>query len=309
MFPKNFDLSIYKKENIDLSHLSDEELEIHYKNLGKFEGRICSKIKTRQDFIRLIDQQLDILEIGPLCFPSMDVSKPNIKTIDFFSQEELIENYKNDSNVDKNKICKVDYVVKSGKYLDVIKQKFNFVFSSHNIEHVPCLITFLNNLSDVLKPNGFVFLCIPDYRYCFDRYRNESNIFEILNAYYQKSTIPNMIKVCESNFLTTHNDSVQLWNDQHGSANNIYLDMKKKSDFNQNKKEEIINRFDDILNLIKDVQNGKYIDSHCWQFTSQSFENIIDILYIKKYIRLKPYRIYHTLNNSCEFYTILKNSL
>ena len=308
MFPRNFDLTIYKNENSDLQHLSDKDLEFHYENLGKLEGRKCSKIKSRTDFIRLVDQQLDILEIGPLCFPSMDVSKNNVKTIDYFTREELLENYKNDNNVDKSKICKVDYAVKSGRYLDVIKERFNIVFSSHNIEHVPCIITFLNNLSDVLKPNSYVFLCIPDYRYCFDRYRNESNIFEILNAYYSKSTIPNIVKVCESNFLTTHNDSVQHWNDQHNSANNIYLDMKKKNDFYQTKKQEIINRFDDIVNLIKDVQNGKYIDSHCWQFTSQSFENIIDILYTKKYIKLKPYRIYHTLNNSCEFYCILKLS-
>lgn len=307
MFPRNFNLTIYKQENPDLNRLVDNELLIHYENLGKLEGRNCSKIKSRVDFTKLIDPKLNILEIGPLCFPSMDTNKSNVKTIDYFTTEELIENYKNDPNVDKSKICKVDYAVKSGKYLDVIKDKFNIIFSSHNIEHVPCIITFLNNLADVLKPNSYVFLCIPDYRYCFDRYRNESNIFEILNAYYNNSTTPNIVKVCESNFLTTHNDSVKLWNEQHNSANNIYLDMKKKQDFYNNKKQEILNRFDDILNLIKDVQNGKYIDSHCWQFTSQSFEHIIEILYLKKYIRLKPYRIYHTLNNSCEFYTILRN--
>ena len=309
MYPRNFDLGIYRNENLDLAQLKDTELLVHYENLGKFEGRKCCKIKSRTEFIQLIDQSLDILEIGPLCFPSMDVSRPNIKTIDYFSKEELIENYKKDPNVDLSKICKVDYVVKSGRYLDVIKDKFDFVFSSHNIEHVPCIITFLNNLADVLKPNSFVFLCIPDYRYCFDRYRNESNIFEILNAFYNKATIPNIIKVCESNFLTTHNDSVQLWNDQHSSANNIYKEYKKRDEFYQNKSQEIINRFDDIVNLIKEVQNGKYIDSHCWQFTSQSFENIINILNIKNYIRLKVHRIYHTLNNSCEFYAILKNSL
>ncbi len=308
MFPRNFDLAIYKNENIDLRHLTDKELEIHYENLGRLEGRTCSKIKSRGDFIKLIDQKLDILEIGPLSFPSMDVTKPNVKTVDYFTRDELLENYKNDPNVDLSKICKVDYAVKTNKYSDIIREKFNFIFSSHNIEHVPCIITFLNNLADVMKPNGFVFLCIPDYRYCFDRYRNESNIFDILNAYYNKATIPNIVKVCESNFLTTHNDSVQHWNDQHASANNIYLDIKKKNDFYKTKTDEIIHRFDDILNLIKDVQNRKYIDSHCWQFTSQSFENIIHILFVKNLIRFKVYRTYHTLNNSCEFYCILKLS-
>ncbi len=306
MFPKNFDYMIYKNENMDLMRYSIEDLQIHYENYGKFEGRKCSKIKSRQDFIGLINQQLEILEIGPLCFPSMNVSNPNIKTIDYFSKEELLENYKNDPNVDKSKICHVDYVVKSGRYLDVIKEKFDIVFSSHNIEHVPCIVTFLNNVADVLKQDSYLFLCIPDYRYCFDRYRNESNIFEVLNAYYNKCTIPNIVKVCESNFLTTHNDSTIHWNDHHKSITNNYLEIKKKGEFMNKKTDEIINRFDDILNLFKEVNNGKYIDSHCWQFTSISFENIIKILYSKGLIRLNVHRVYHTLNNSCEFYAILK---
>ena len=103
--------------------------------------------------------------------------------------------------------------------------------------------------------------------------------------------------------LTLHLDNTEK------EYNKIYKEYKKRDEFYQNKSQEIINRFDDIVNLIKEVQNGKYIDSHCWQFTSQSFENIINILYTKNYIRLKVHRIYHTLNNSCEFYAILKNSL
>lgn len=54
MFPSNFDLNIYIK-HADLKFMNNKLLEKHYKEYGKNEGRICSKISNRTELIKYID--------------------------------------------------------------------------------------------------------------------------------------------------------------------------------------------------------------------------------------------------------------
>lgn len=305
-FPVEFDLNIYKKKNIHLNNMTNDELINHYLFYGYNEGLISSDITNRYDFIKLIPQDKMILEIGPLCNPCMSVTKKNVHTVDYFSKEELMENYKNDKNVDINKICDVTYVLKNKvKYNEIIPNIFDFVFSSHNIEHVPCLITFLNNVSSVLKENSFFFLCIPDYRYCFDHFRNPSNIFEILDSYYNKYDKPSAVASLEGTYLTCHNDSVKHWTTFENSIRNIFVSINEQQNFLKNKKKEIINNIEEIKQRYKKCKDS-YIDSHCWKFTPIIFSNIIEILYETKFINFKIERIYKTLKDSNEFYVILK---
>ena len=304
-FPVEFDIKIYKNDNIHLGNMSEKELIKHYSFYGKEEGLISSKIKNRTDFINLISQDRMILEIGPLAFPCMNIKKPNIHTVDFFSKEELIEIYKNDNNVDKTKICDVTYVIKTSNYNEIIPQIFDYCFSSHNIEHVPCLITFLNNISSILKNNSYFFLCIPDYRYCFDHFRNPSHIFEVLDSFYNKQNKPSAISHLEGHYLTCHNNSEKHWNTLNNSIRNIFVTINEKKEFLHNQTCKIINEIESIKNIYKICKN-EYIDSHCWKFTPFIFSNIIHILYETKYIDLRVERIYKTLKGSNEFYVILK---
>lgn len=304
-FPDEFNLVIYKQYNTELKNISDYQYIEHYYFYGKTEGRVCSLIKNRIDFINLIDQNKNILEIGPLHNPCMDQSKSNIKNMDYFTKEELIEIYKNDKNVDLSKIYEVDYVIKEDiKYNEIIREKFDICFSSHNIEHTPCIITFLNNISSILNNNGFMFLCIPDFRYCFDRFRNETTIFDILDAYLSKKNKPSFINLMESRYLTTNNNSIEHWNRLLDSRNNIFLQINDKYKFNNEQTSNIINNFDSIIEHY-DITKQKYIDTHCWKFNPNNFNQIINILYIKKLIDFKICRIYPTLKYSNEFYVIL----
>ena len=304
--PVEFDINIYRNKNQHLQNMTDNELINHYNMYGSYEGLCASEISNRYDFINLISQDKDILEIGPLAFPCMNINLPNIKTIDYFSQDELKENYKNDPNVNIDKIGKVSYIIKDNvKYLDIINERFDFVFSSHNIEHVPCFITFLNNISSVLKSNSYFCLCIPDYRYCFDHYRNPTTIFDILDSYYNKRNKPSPINILESRYLVCENNSVLHWNTLEKSYNNIFITLKEHDDFNSKIKNNII---DNIDNIKKIYQNDTYIDSHVWKFTPLIFKTIIEILQATKYIDFSILRLYKTLKNSCEFYVILQKN-
>jgi len=308
MFPLDFDINIYKNKNPHLISMNNSQLYNHYNYYGINEGLISSKITNRHDFINLISQEQMILEIGPLAFPSMNVNKPNVHTVDYFTKEELKELYKNDPNVNINNICDVTYVIKDSiPYNKVIPQIFNVCFSSHNIEHVPCLITFLNNISNILINNSYFFLCIPDYRYCFDHFRNPSHIFEVLNSFYNKQNKPSPVSFLESRYFTCHNDSVKHWDFFYNSRVNIFNNINEKNDFFYNQKKRIISDIESIKNEYEICKN-EYKDSHCWKLTPFIFRDIIDILYETKYINFKIERVYSTLKGSNEFYVILKKT-
>jgi len=305
-FPLELDLSIYKLENKHLQSMTNSQLMEHYSFYGCNKGLISTSIKNRQDFIKLIPKNKMILEVGPLAFPSMPVNQSNVHTVDYFSKEELQENYKTDPNVNINNICNVTYVLKNNtKYSDIIPSIYDICFSSHNIEHVPCVITFLNNVSSILKNNAYFFLCIPDYRYCFDHFRNPSNIFEVLDSYYNNQDKPSPVYHLESKYLTCHNDSRKHWEVFNNSFTTTFININETKKFLNNQSERIINEIEDIKKLYVKCKN-EYIDSHCWKFTPFTFRNIIDILFQTDFIDLKIERVYKTLKDSNEFYVILK---
>jgi predicted SAM-dependent methyltransferase len=288
--------------------MSPQDLVNHYNFYGYHEGLVSTTIKSRYDFIDLIPKDESvILEIGPLCNPCMVGKRKNVYTVDYFTKEELIHNYMNDTNVDKSKICDVNYVIKDNlKYSDVITDKrFDICFSSHNIEHVPCLISFLNNISSILKPSSYFFLCIPDYRYCFDHFRKPSTIFDVLDSYYNKQNKPSPISHLESIYINTHNDSVKHWETLDNSIRNIFVSMNEEKSFVLQARDKIIKEIEYVKKAYTEC-NEIYIDSHCWKFNSFIFRSIIEILFTTKFIDLKVVRVYKTLKGSNEFYAILQ---
>jgi hypothetical protein len=309
-FPPEFDINEYYISNPHLNKMTPQSLVSHYNFYGQHEGLVSTKIKNRHDFIDLVlkDDSV-ILEIGPLCNPCIVGKHRNVYTVDYFTKEELIHNYRNDPNVNKSKICNVDYVIKDNlKYSDVIRDKmFDVCFSSHNIEHVPCLVTFLNNISSILKPNSYFFLCIPDYRYCFDHFRKPSTIFDVLDSYYNKRTKPSPISHLESKYINTHNESGKHWEALNNSIRNIFVSMNEETSFAIKSQENIIKEIEYVKKAYTEC-NEIYIDSHCWKFNSFIFRSIIEILFSTKFIDLKAVRVYKTLKGSNEFYAILQKA-
>lgn len=307
-FPNDFDSNIYRDVNKHLINFTDNELIKHYEYYGYYEGLVSCSISGRNDFINLI-KNMNFnygIEIGPLHSPVLNKGiVNNSKCLDYFSQDELRENYKNDKNVNINNIMFVDYIMRDiKKYTDIISDKFDICFSSHNIEHSPCLITFLKNISDILIKNGYIFLCIPDYRFCFDTYRNPSTIFDVLNAYYLNIDKPTSINRLEQMFFTTHNNNGDHWLEYEKTFKNQFISLNNKDTFMKERTEIIINNIDNIKDIINN--NNQYFDSHCWKLNPKIFEHIIEILSKTNFIDLKLIKIYKTIKNSNEFYVILQ---
>lgn len=285
MFPPNFDINIYK-EYSDLKNMCSETLIRHYKEYGRDEGRICSKISNRKNLIEYIDtNKYQCLEIGPFDCPNL---LGKVKYFDVLDQESL---KKRAQNLNRNGIVPFINYVNSKGDLKIIKEKFDLVLSCHSIEHQLNFIQHLQDVSNILNNDGYYVIIVPDKRYCFDHFIKESTIADIIGQYFDNSNLHSLKSVIEHRSLTCHNDSIRHWNNDHG--NQTYISNSNT-----------------IINSIKEYQNSKsknkYLDVHALQFTPESFEIIINLLNELNYIDLIIDNIYSTLKNSNEFFIILK---
>jgi hypothetical protein len=151
------------------------------------------------------------------------------------------------------------------------------------------IVADLQNVSKILdsKPSRY-WLVLPDKRYCFDSLLPETKLTEVIEAFEKEYTKPSIWKVIEHRALTTHNDSIEHWNGNHGPSN---VNLKS--------------RWESALQEFKSSE-GSYIDVHCWQFTPQSFVNLVQGLFELGYIDFEVEKIYETPKNDLEFCVILR---
>jgi len=286
----DFSAETYRK-NRDLIDFSKEALINHFLMYGIQEGRVYNHIINRRSFLDVIVQTGNILEIGPLDRPQLNSTLATYHSVDVFTKEQLQAFYKDDPDVNVSAIIQPTYIIINNDY-SVINKKFKCIFSSHNIEHVPCLVTFLQNLQGLLDEGGRIYLIIPDKRYCFDYYKKETDIYDVLQLYYEKNSRPRFGEVLKMRTQNTHNNSIEHWQDIHGE---------------NNYRANLIAHYNNILNEYK---KGEYMDSHVSFFTPDSFLNIMEIILEMQLINLEPVKLYHTIRGSNEFYAILekKNS-
>lgn len=282
MFPESFNFKIYRNYK-DLNHFNDNDLNSHYTNHGIKEGRTCSLGQSR-DFLKNVPTIFKkCLEIGPFDVPVL--KGVNVKYFDVLNSEDLKKRAIEINRINNiNNIPFIDYVEPNGN-IEIINEKFDVVLTCHSIEHSPDLILHLKNISNLLNDNGYYIAIIPDKRYCFDHFIPESSIADILDSYFNKQKFHKIKSVIEHRTLTCHNNSIQHWNGEHGSQS-----------------------IGNVKNAIDEYLNNKdsYIDVHAWQFTPDSFKNIIENLYNLNYIDFKIKNIYNTIYGSCEFLVILE---
>lgn len=268
------------------------------------------------------------LEIGPLHAPICRRPASDVKYLDAFTTQELRDHYSSDPNVDEAAIVDVDYVWKGERYEALIRERFDSVVTSHNIEHMPCLVDFLDNLESVLKPGGKVCLAIPDKRYCFDHYKSESSISDVLDAFILgKKALPASALVRQT-LLVTHNESMRHWAGDHGEP--AFLDpeeFKRRCERILGDEHEtlvdspvgkssragedmppghgMLDRLCQLYNLDSSAHTG---DQHAWVFTPGSFAEIMFLLNRLGLSQFIVERLHPTAYGSHEFYAVLRKS-
>lgn len=214
------------------------------------------------------------------------MSGENVKYFDIFAKEEL-EKRAREIGYDYENIPTIDFVEPSGD-LSIIKEKFDVIISSHNIEHCLDLIAHLQHIEKLLSEDGKYILIIPDKRYTFDHYLPLTTIDQIVASNYNKRDNHSLLSMIQHRALTTHNNPIQHWN--------------RQSRFHKQK---------DILVRIKEAiaeweeESSHYIDVHAWYFVPESFRQNISFLNEMNYISLAPERVYATPRGRAEFVAVL----
>jgi SAM-dependent methyltransferase len=286
LFPAEFDLEAYWNRYADLRHLNLDELRQHWQNHGISEGRSGNSLSNRSDFTNLISNSGSVLEIGPFNAPLK--KGPNVKYFDVLDRNALIARAKQ-IGYDPATIPEIDFVEPNGN-LEAISGTFDYIVSSHVVEHQPNLIKHLTDAYNLLAAGGYYFVIVPDKRYCFDHFIPESNLAQVIDAHINRLTRHPLARVIEHRALTTHNDPLRHWQGDHGER---HASLKA--------------RYQSAASEYQQSQGG-YIDVHGWYFTPVSFRHIIDGLRQIGLTSFTPIRVYPTLYAEFEFRTILQKN-
>lgn len=268
--------------------------EYHYKEHGFSEGRQANQMSTpklRTDKALFLIDKLKIgLEIGPSHQPIAPKKLGyNVHILDHLSAEGLREKYSK-HNLDMKSIEDVDFVWE-GQPLQELTEKTNFynwIIASHVIEHMPDIISFFQQCEIILKETGILSLVIPDKRYCFDFFSPITSTGMLIDAYDSKYTKPTPGKVFDHFSNASKIEENIGWNKDTNIEN-----IKLVSDQISARKQ---------FNDAKNPQN--YVDVHCWRFTPESFEIIINDLNLLGLINLEIAEKFPTSGH--EFYVSLQ---
>lgn len=148
---------------------------------------------------RFTDKSVLGIEIAPYFNPIVTKRAGyNLMIVDVFDTETLRRRVMEDPFIPDERVEDVEPVdiVADASDLGVaieargLAGKVGYIVSSHNFEHLPNPIRFLQGCSKALKPGGVLTMAIPDYRACFDHYRMPTRLSDWLSAYHRGYTQP-----------------------------------------------------------------------------------------------------------------------
>lgn len=219
---------------------------------------------SREEQLRsLFDTSGFGLEIGPSYNPLLPKADGyRVETVDHAGANDLRAKYATLPGA-AERIEDVDYVTDGRPMLDVIGQvdRYDFIFASHVIEHVPNIVGFFVECQKLLKPDGALVLAVPDKRYCFDLFRPVSTLGQAVEAHLQGHTRHSIASLFDHVAYFTMKDGGYVWV-KPGTAPVTFA-----------------HTLDDGLTLAKRAQaSDEYFDAHGWRFTPSSFRFMADAL-------------------------------
>ncbi|MCK1536894.1 MULTISPECIES: methyltransferase domain-containing protein [unclassified Bradyrhizobium] len=198
-------------------------------------------------------------EIGPLNDPLLFKPETNVLYVDHLDTAGLREKYKF-----LNDIHEVDRPMINNSLADTLAgdAPLDYVVASQVMEHVPNPIRWMLEISAVLRDGGLLSISLPDRRMTFDLYRHESRASDMITAFFQNHTVPDVRAVYDH-----HSEA---------SAVNMHWALPNESVYPHevvNAKGALSPRIvaSDHMEMTRRAQSGEYLDVHCWVFTPVSF--------------------------------------
>jgi len=225
------------------------------------------------------------LEIGPSHSPMFPKREGyNVDTLDHAIAAELRAKYAADPTVNVEAIEEVDYVSDGRAIHEVIGRQhcYDFVYSSHVIEHVTDFVAYFQSCEALLKPNGVAVLSIPDKRFTFDALQQLTSTGDVLEAHHNKAMRHSPSRVFDfiANFASM--DGVDTWSLEHRGPTLLRNDVTAAK------------AWFDMASA-----DPKYIDVHGWRFTPTSFRLLMHDLNVLGLCSLREVQM--SENGSFEF--------
>lgn len=232
-----------------------------------------------------------ILEIGALSAPTYDDDEgQDVRHLDWFSREELIELHGNDGERDPAAIPHIDYVIKSPLFGEAIADHFDLVIANHVLEHVPDAIRWLQQIEKISTDGGRLFLAIPDRRYTFDYLRPESTFVDLLRTHDQRLDRADFYHVLSSILYHRPVFAPDAW------AGRIAEALAQS-------------RLPVPMAIARARELAKtYTSVHCHVFTRDSFERVFADLAESGLTSWQIEAIEGVARNQCEFHVLLRKS-
>lgn len=225
----------------------------------------------------------------------------NVKIIDIYDQPTLIGRAQKDPAIPPETydlIEEVDFVGSATELCDLVPAElhgqFDYIISSHNFEHLPNPIKFLQGCQTMLKPGGTISMAVPDGRACFDYFRPHTTIGDWLQAYLtdqQKPSAKQVFDLAAARAVARFdsNDSGVFWA-------GIDPEMVKT-----------VGNIDAALNAWQSGANSEvYQDTHCTVMWPASLELLLVECRMLGLISLEVDRISGPAG--CEFFARLRNA-
>lgn len=200
----------------------------------------------------------------------------DIKIIDIFDTETLLERAKADPAIAETgyeRLEDVDYVGSAVEIAELVPEdlhgSIDYVISSHNFEHLPNPVRFLQGVEKILRPGGHLTMALPDARGCFDFFRPSTTTGQWLQAHFENRKRPTYQQLFEMN----SGHASRVTKDGELTTSDI-RDAELSSLALTGNIEVAFRRW----NEWREASDETYRDTHCTVMTPASFQlNMLDI--------------------------------
>lgn len=229
-----------------------------------------------------------VLEIGALDAPTFSRDECDVRFLDYASTEELARKGVDNPRYRLDRIVAVDYICPTPDYDRYIHDRFDLVIANHVIEHVPDTLGWLSSIEALLRPGGKLFLSVPDKRYTFDIARRCTNFIDLMRHHEAGTLKPGFYEILEHFYYHKRITAEEAW---AGAGKERLAEMRFSPK--------------DALRVAEKFAMAPYADVHCHVFTSESFQELIDVLDALDLLPLRCSQLWAPVHGSNEFHVLM----
>ncbi|WP_442754876.1 methyltransferase domain-containing protein [Methylocystis sp. JAN1] len=260
-------------------------------------------MNRQSELLKHVSKDARGVEIGPYFSPLAPKRDGyNCLSLDVFDTETVKRRARLDPSLSEEKVGLIETVdlVGSAVHIDALLREkgvagVDYVVSSHNFEHLPNPIAFLQACGRVLKKGGYLSMALPDRRACFDFFRARTSLSAWIDAYFEGRERPTHAQIFDQD------GSIASW----GDGENSTITFLFGSDPEKITVAPALHEAFAAWNRKRDAADQSYCDVHCWVFTPSSFRLLLSDLY---FLGLSPFAVEEVTDTTAsEFYVHLRH--